>query len=161
MPASKWLTHVEHRSTPASPSFRTVSASPDSPTAASIPTPSSSPSCTPALTDANLEHGWFLRQGWGARTYRRAKPPFNTRGFSRFWGDGVSVDAVAGWGDVDAGRVLYVRVQVGTELDDVNSRWLSGSLGLSALSAKRLTRMSPGASKRGRKKFESRLGVQA
>ncbi len=47
--------------------------------------------------------------------------------------------AVVGWGDGERGLVLYVRVQIGTGLDDVNSRWLSDSLGLSALFAKRLT----------------------
>ncbi len=39
------------------------------------------------------------------------KPPFNTRGFCRFGGELVTVDGVVGWGDGDAERVLYVRVQ--------------------------------------------------
>ena len=65
------------------------------------------------------------------------------------WGEAVRCGELVGWGDVDAGSVLYVRVQVGTGLDDVNSRWLSDSLGLSALFAKRLTLMSSRASKTG------------
>ncbi len=65
------------------------------------------------------------------------------------WGEAVSVVAVVGWGDGERGLVLYVRVQTGTGLDDVNSRWLSDSLVLSALSAKRLTLMSSRAAKRG------------
>ncbi len=59
------------------------------------------------------------------------------------------MDGLAGWGDGDRGLVLYVRVQVGTGLDDVNSRSLSDSLALSALSAEWLTLMSSRASKSG------------
>ena len=102
----------------------------------------------------------FLGPGWGASTYDGARPWVNTRGFSRFWGDGVRWDEVVSSGDGDRGRVLYVRVQVDTRNSKTNPGWLSDSLGLSALSAGWLTLMSSRASKTGRKKFESRLSVQ-
>ncbi len=49
--------------------------------------------------------------GRGARTSERAKSPFNTRGFSRLWGEAVRRDGFVGCGDGDRRRVLYVRVQ--------------------------------------------------
>ncbi len=101
----------------------------------------------------------FFRPGWGARIDRRAKPPFNRRGFSRLWGDGVRLGDVVGWGDVGMRGVLSVRVQGGTRNPKTNPRWLSDSLGLSFSGTRWLTARTSRASKRGRKKFESRLGV--
>ncbi len=65
------------------------------------------------------------------------------------WGEVVSVVAVVGWGDGERGLVLYVRVQTAPPESKTNPRWLSDSLGLSALSARGLTLMSSRALKRG------------
>ena len=73
---------------------------------------------------------------------RRSETPGLQPGVFSFVDGRVRWDAFVGWGDGDRGRVLYVRVQTGTGLDDANSRWLSDSRGLSAFSEGELTRTS-------------------
>ena len=110
---TKWLTARESALTTANPYIRASYDSERFSSVASIYRRSSSPDCTPGCSNINLEHGWFLGQGWGVRTHERANPWVNTRGFSRFWGDRVRGSDVVGWGDGDARGVLYVRVQGG------------------------------------------------
>ena len=80
-----------------------------------------SPSNTARISSVGSRQKVRNESSVGARHPETMKPPFNRRGFSRLWGEVVTVDGIVGWGGGERALVLYVRVQGDTSLDESNS----------------------------------------